>query len=234
VLGSRRFLESHGVDLSPAAAWLDAALGAGQTVSLLAEPGTPVPLRGAFAFADAPRATSAATIAALGRAGVHAVMLTGDHARSATALARQLGIEDVRASLLPDDKLRLVGELRAAHGGIAMVGDGINDAPALAAADLGIAMGGGADVAAAAAGVVLLRADPWAVVGALDIARRTRRRIRMNLFFASIYNLAGIPLAAFGVLTPMVAGAAMAASSVSVVTSALLLARWVPRSPPGA
>jgi Cu+-exporting ATPase len=232
VLGSRRFIESHGVDLAPATAWLETEFAAGRTVALLAAPGATPGLLGGFAFADAPRVTARATIAALEAAGIRTVMLTGDHARSAATLASSLGIQDVRASLLPDDKLRIIGELRAAHGGVAMVGDGINDAPALAAADLGIAIGGGADVAAAAAGIVLMRADPWAVVGALDIARRTRRRIRLNLFFASIYNLAGIPLAALGVLTPVVAGAAMAASSVSVVTSALLLARWLPGTAP--
>jgi Cu+-exporting ATPase len=227
MLGSQRFMEGRGIAVGAALAWLDAQQAAGRTVALLADLSS-LQVIGAFAYADEPRRNARATIEALRASGVHTVLLTGDHARSATALARLVGIEDVRASLLPEDKLRIVRELAEAYGPVAMVGDGINDAPALAAADLGLAMGGGADVAAAAAGIVLLRSDPWTVVAALDIARRTRRRIRLNLFFASAYNLAGVPLAAFGVLTPVIAGAAMAASSVSVVTSALLLSRWRP------
>ncbi len=230
-LGSLRFVEGRAVEVGAARGWLEGQQAAGRTVSLLADL-TSLRVVGAFAFADAARPSARATVAALQAAGVHTVLLTGDHAASAAALARQVGIEDIRASLLPADKLRIVHELAAQYGPVAMVGDGINDAPALAAADLGMAMGGGTDVAAAAAGIVLLRSEPWAVVAALDIARRTRRRIRLNLVLATVYNLAGVPLAAFGVLTPVIAGAAMAASSVSVVTSALLLARWRPASPP--
>jgi len=230
-LGSCRFVEGRGVEVGAALGWLDAQQAAGCTVALLADLSS-LQVIGGFAYADSPRPNARATVAALRAVGVHTVLLTGDHERSAAALARLVGIGDVRASLLPADKLRIVRELALAYGPVAMVGDGINDAPALAAADLGLAMGGGADVAAAAAGVVLLRSDPRALVAARDIARRSRRRIRLNLFFASAYNLAGVPLAAFGVLTPVIAGAAMAASSVSVVTSALLLARWRPENPP--
>ncbi|MEI8298332.1 MAG: heavy metal translocating P-type ATPase [Pseudomonadota bacterium] len=230
VLGSERFVVGHGIALS-ADGWIEAQARAGRTVAMLAEVGAAPRLLAAFSFADTCRASAPATIEALRLAGIHSVLLTGDHAQSAMSLAHAVGIEHVHAGVLPEDKLRLIGELRR-DGGVAMVGDGVNDAPALAAADLGIAMGGGADVAIAAAGIVLVRSDPWAVVGALDIARRTRRRIRLNLFFASVYNLAGVPLAAFGVLTPVVAGAAMALSSVSVVASALLLASWRPRPLP--
>jgi len=231
LLGSERFLAAHGV-AAPDDDWAGAESRAGRTVALLAERAPSPRLLAAFSFADTCRPSAPATVAALQQAGIECVLLTGDQPQSAAALAGEVGIRQVHAGVLPEDKLRLIDGLRAV-GGVAMVGDGVNDAPALAAADLGIAMGGGADVAVAAAGIVLVRADPWAVVGALDIARRTRRRIRVNLFFASVYNLAGVPLAALGVLTPVVAGAAMALSSVSVVTSALLLARWRPRPPPG-
>ncbi|MBS0394648.1 MAG: HAD-IC family P-type ATPase, partial [Proteobacteria bacterium] len=184
---------------------------------------------------DEPRASAAAAVAALEHRGVGTVLVTGDHAASARALAAAVGIREVHAGVQPADKLRLVDELRRQHGAVAMVGDGINDAPALAAADLGIAMGGGTDVAIAAAGVSLARADPRAVADALDIARRTQRKIRENLFFALVYNVAGIPLAALGLLSPVIAGAAMAFSSVSVVSNALWLGRWRPgRSSPAA
>jgi P-type Cu+ transporter len=181
-----------------------------------------------LAFADEPRPSAAAAVARLRRAGITSVLVTGDHAASAQVLAAAVGIGRVHADMLPEEKLRLVRELSRTEGAVAMVGDGINDAPALAAADLGIAMGSGTDVAIAAAGISLARSDPRAVADAIEVARRTRRKIRTNLLFASVYNLAGIPLAAAGLLSPVIAGLAMACSSVSVVANALLLARWRP------
>lgn len=165
--------------------------------------------------------------------GVKAALVTGDNAGSAHAVARALGIapERVFAQTLPGDKAQVVARLKAsANGVVAMAGDGINDAPALAAADIGIAMASGTDVAIEAAGITLMRGDPALVADAIDISRRTYRKIRQNLFWAFVYNLIGIPLAALGMLDPMYAGAAMAFSSVSVVTNALLLRTWRARS----
>src|SRR5437764_13098966 len=155
-------------------------------------------------------------------------MLTGDNRGSAQAVADELGIDDVHAEVLPGDKAAVVQALRAAGGVVAMVGDGINDAPAIAAADVGIAMATGTDVAMQTAGITLMRGDPSLVADALDISHRTYAKIRQNLFWAFVYNVVGVPLAAFGFLSPIVAGAAMAFSSVSVVSNALLLRRWRP------
>lgn len=180
-----------------------------------------------LAFGDTVKLTARAAIARLAQMNVRSVLVTGDNAGSAAAIAAQLGIDEVHAQVLPDDKARMIDELKArAHGIVGMAGDGINDAPALAAADIGIAMASGTDVAMHAAGITLMRSDPALVAAAIDISRRTWRKIRQNLFWAFVYNLIGIPLAASGLLNPMIAGAAMAFSSVSVVTNALLLRMW--------
>ncbi len=228
LLGSGRMMAEAGVDLSPLAARADALAGAGCTVSWLAEThAAGAALIGLFAFRDRPRAGAAEAIARLRALGVRTVMISGDNAGAAGAVAAALGIDDVRANVLPEQKADAVRTL-AADGRVAMVGDGINDAPALAAADVGIAMGSGTDVAMHAAGITLMRGDLDLVAAALDISRRTVRKIRQNLFWAFAYNIVGIPLAAFGLLNPVFAGAAMAFSSVSVVANTLLLRRWSP------
>jgi Cu+-exporting ATPase len=160
--------------------------------------------------------------------GLEVAMLSGDSPAAAGAAAARLGITEVAAGLLPEGKSAWIAARRQAGARVAMVGDGVNDAPALAAADLGIAMGGGTDAAIAAAGITLLRSDPALVPAAIEVARATRGKIRQNLFWAFAYNAAGLPLAALGLLSPALAGAAMAASSVSVLGNALLLARWRP------
>jgi P-type Cu+ transporter len=161
-------------------------------------------------------------------AGVVVTMLTGDHPAAAAAAAKAAGIDDWHAEQLPQDKRATVAVLQQQGVVVGMVGDGVNDAPALAQADVSFAMGAGAGSALSAADVTLLRNDLAAVASAIDLSRATLRKIRQNLFFAFVYNVLGIPLAAFGLLSPVVAGAAMAASSVSVVGNALLLRRWRP------
>ena len=225
-IGSSRWMRELGVDT--AALEKDAARleGEGQSVSWLADLTAGPTLVALMAFGDQPRAEAREAVRRLEQRRVHAVMLTGDNPRAARAVATRLGIVDVRAEVLPGDKAAAVEALRRGGGKVAMVGDGVNDAPALAAADLGIAMGSGTDVAMHAAAVTLMRADPRLVADALDISRRTYAKIRQNLFWAFVYNVAGIPLAALGVLSPVIAGAAMALSSVSVVANTLLLKRW--------
>ncbi len=229
-LGSSRWMGELGVDLEPLRGQGDAARQDGQTVSWLADVTATPRLLGLLAFGDTVKAGAAGAIAQLRAQRVRSVLVSGDNAGAATAVANQLGIDEVRAEVLPQDKARIVGELKAGGARVAMVGDGINDAPALAAADVGIAMSTGTDVAMHAAGITLMRGDPALVPDAIDISRRTYAKIRQNLFWAFIYNVVGIPLAAAGWLSPVVAGAAMAFSSVSVVTNALLLRRWNRRS----
>jgi P-type Cu+ transporter len=230
-LGSSRLLRERGVEpgvLAAEAARLEAE---GRTVSWLlrARGGAGgSELLGLLAFGDAPKASAREAVERLHRLGVRTVLLTGDNRGSAAAVARELGIDDVRAEVLPADKARAVQALREGGMVVAMVGDGINDAPALAAADVGIAMATGTDVAMETAGITLMRGDPLLVADALDVSRRTYATIRRGLFWAFAYNVVGIPLAAFGLLNPVIAGAAMAFSSVSVVANALTLRRWRP------
>jgi Cu+-exporting ATPase len=155
-------------------------------------------------------------------------MLSGDNAATAAAIAQQAGINEFRAEVLPQDKAAQVQALKAEGKLVGMVGDGINDAPALAAADVSFAMKSGSDIAIEAADITLMRNDLSGVADAIDLSRATLRKIRQNLFFAFAYNVLGIPLAAAGMLNPVIAGAAMAMSSVSVVSNALLLKRWQP------
>ncbi len=229
-LGSPRFMQELGVDLSPMTARARALEAEGRTVSWLADVTAQPRLLGLLAFGDTLKPSAAAAVARLHALGIGSALLTGDNAGSAQAIAQQLGIDIVHSQVLPEDKARLIAELGQspqAHGGrVAMVGDGINDAPALAAADVGIAMSTGTDVAMHAAGITLMRGDPALVADAIDISRRTYAKIRQNLFWAFFYNVVGIPLAALGLLSPVIAGAAMAFSSVSVVSNALLLRRW--------
>jgi Cu+-exporting ATPase len=220
------------VALAPLAARAAELEREGLTVSWLAvlplAPPAAAGLLGLLAFGDRVKAQAPVAIRALHALGIRTVMLTGDNQGSADAVGAALGIGEVVANMLPADKAAHVAGLKAAGQCVAMVGDGINDAPALAAADVGIAMSSGTDVAMHAAGVTLMRGDPALVADAIAISRCSYRKIRQNLFWAFIYNLVGIPLAAFGLLNPMVAGAAMAFSSVSVISNALLLRRWKP------
>jgi Cu+-exporting ATPase len=227
-LGSRRLMNELGVDLAALAGRASDLEAQGRTVSWLAEAGPQPRLLGLLAFGDAAKSSARRAVEALHRAGIRTVMLTGDNAGSAKAAAAALGIDEVVAEVLPQDKAEAVARLKGEGRVVAMVGDGVNDAPALAAADVGIAMSTGTDVAMHAAGVTLMRGDPALVADAIDISRRTYTKIRQNLFWAFIYNLIGIPLAALGLLSPVIAGAAMAFSSVSVVSNALLLRRWRP------
>jgi Cu+-exporting ATPase len=220
ILGSKRLIEDAGGGLpetkfSKAATLSYLALADGRVIA-------------AFAFADTVRPGAKETVARLKTMGCKVMMLSGDRQDAAAAMAQSVGISDVTAEASPEAKLRFIETGRAAGQIVAMVGDGVNDAPALAAADVGIAIGSGADVAIETADFALLRAEPMLVADALDLSRRIWRILLQGLFWAMIYNLVGIPLAAFGVLSPMVAGAAMAASSVCVLGNALRLTRWRP------
>jgi len=230
-IASPRWCQELGVTVE----WPDSALGRAQqeqgaTLSALLEflPSSAPALRALLAFTDQPKPGAATAIAALRARGLRVVMISGDSQRAAQAMAARLGIEatDVHAEVLPADKASVVAALKAGGHTVAMVGDGANDAPALAAADVGMAMANGTDVAMEAAGITLMRGDLTLVGDALDLSARTVAKIRQNLFWAFAYNVAGIPLAAFGLLSPVVAGGAMAMSSLSVMTNALLLRRW--------
>ena len=228
ILGSTRLMEDEGIALTSLAAEAAQLEAEGRTVSWVAERAPERRLLGLLAFGDEVKASAAAAVAALHGRGIRSVMLTGDNAGSARAAAAKLDIDDFVANVLPEGKSDAVAALRGEDRTVAMVGDGVNDAPALAAADVGIAMSTGTDVAMHAAGITLMRGDPRLVADAIDISKRTYAKIRQGLFWAFIYNLIGIPLAAFGYLSPVIAGAAMALSSVSVVVNALTLRGWRP------
>jgi Cu+-exporting ATPase len=229
LLGSTRLMHEKDLSAGPLAQEAKRLEGDGRTVSwLMRDAGEHTELLGLLAFGDAIKATARDAIARLHALGIETVMLTGDNRGSAEVVARELGIRQFRAEVLPGDKAAVMQELRGAGQIVAMVGDGINDAPALAAADVGIAMSTGTDVAMEVAGITLMRGDPRRVSDALDVSRRTYATLKRGLFWAFVYNVIGIPLAALGLLNPVVAGAAMALSSLSVVGNALLLRRWRP------
>ncbi|MBB3179045.1 Cu+-exporting ATPase [Variovorax sp. Sphag1AA] len=225
-LGSTRFMRELAVPLGKLDARASQLQSEGRTVSWLADVSDRPVLIGLLAFGDTPKPSAARAIAQLHAQGIRTALVSGDNRGSAEAVARALKIDTVRAEVLPEDKAAIVAQLKRDGERVAMVGDGINDAPALAAADVGIAMSTGTDVAMHAAGITLMRGDPALVSDAIDISRRTYAKIRQNLFWAFAYNVVGIPLAALGLLSPVIAGAAMAFSSVSVVSNALLLRRW--------
>jgi Cu+-exporting ATPase len=242
LIGSLRWMQELHIDLGALTARAAELQQQGATVSAMAQRTTQgLTLRALLAFGDEPKPGAKEALAALRARGLHTVMISGDNRDAAEAMARRLGLRpeegEVMAEVLPGDKAALIASLkekgrRPGQRGdphtVVMVGDGVNDAPALAAADVGMAMGNGTDVAMHAAGITLMRGDPRLVAAALDISRRTVAKIRQNLFWAFVYNVAGIPLAAFGFLNPVLAGAAMAMSSVSVMSNALLLRRWRP------
>lgn len=222
VVGSPEFLAAEGSPLPPDL--LEPLLAAALTPVGVAADGKAL---GALGLADPLRATSKAAVARLQGLGVRVVMLTGDHPAVAARIAAEAGITEFRAQVMPEGKAEAVAALRG-EGLVGMVGDGINDAPALAAADVSFAIGAGSDVAIEAADLTLVRNDLAGVADAISLSRATLGKIRQNLFFAFIYNILGIPAAAFGLLNPVIAGAAMAMSSVSVVSNSLLLKRWRP------
>ena len=221
LVGSVAFLASRGVAVDRAR--VEALAAAGESIVGVAIDGN---FAGVVALADRVRATSAAAVARLAQAGVNVVMLSGDNAATVAAVAREVGIATYRAGVTPAEKAAEIGRRRAAGEVVGMVGDGVNDAPALAAADVSFAIGAGSAIAVEAADVTVVRRDLVAVADAILLSRATRGKIRQNLFFAFAYNVLGIPLAALGLLSPIIAGAAMAMSSVSVVTNALLLRRF--------
>jgi Cu+-exporting ATPase len=228
-IGSARYLSRLDLDPGELAAPAAALEAAGQTLVWVAEEGR---VRGCLALTDELRASSKAAVANLKTAGISVILLSGDLEAAARRVGQALGIERVIAEVLPGDKAEEIEKLRAAGRTVAMVGDGVNDAPALAAADVGFAMSSGADVAMATADVTLMRPDPLLVQDAISVSQATTRKIRQNLFWAFLYNTLGIPLAAAGLLSPVFAGAAMALSSVSVVTNSLSLRRWRPSTNP--
>lgn len=228
-LGNTRLMQELGVPIDALQDAADRHEHGGRTVSwLAATTAEGMQLAGLLVFGDNIKHSAAAAVATLARMGIRSLMLTGDNPGAGAAVAGAAGIADFRAGLLPADKARIVTEHRQSSETVCFVGDGINDAVALAAADLGVAMATGSEVAMHAAGITLMRGDPLLVAAAIDVSKKTYRKIKQNLGWAFVYNIVGIPLAAFGYLDPVLAGAAMALSSVSVVANSLLLRSWRP------
>jgi Cu+-exporting ATPase len=225
ILGSPKFLQEHGALIDNDS--IAVLQSEGKTVVGVAVfSNDTVEVLGYLAIADRLRGTSAQAVRRLQSMGIEVIMLTGDNAATAAAIAKQAGITAYRAEVLPQDKAAEIKKMKVSGKFIGMAGDGINDAPALAAADVSFAIGGGSDVAIEAADITLMRDDLMSVADAISLSRATLGKIRQNLFFAFVYNVLGIPLAAIGLLNPVIAGAAMAMSSVSVVSNSLLLKRW--------
>ncbi|WP_392561179.1 heavy metal translocating P-type ATPase [Orbus sturtevantii] len=230
ILGSARWLISLNADFSKWQKSISKLQDKGYTLSWLAEKtDNSIKILALLGFSDTVKEQAKPAIEALHSLGVKTVMLTGDSESAANTVAQSLAIDEVVAQVLPQDKADKIYQMQKSYGKVAMVGDGVNDAPALAAADIGIAMGTGTDVAMHTAEVTLMRGNPLLIADAIDISRKTYSKIKQNLFWAFFYNLIGVPLAAFGLLNPIIAGAAMALSSVSVVTNSLLLRRWKPK-----
>ena len=228
LVGTRKLLAEAGVDAAPCEAAASRLEAEGKTAMLVAVEGAAAAV---LAVADPIRPTSCQAVSELRAMGVDAIMLTGDNPTTAQAIADSAGIARVHAGVLPEGKAEAVAAMKQDGALVAMVGDGINDAPALATADVGIAMRSGSDIAMEAAGIALVRSDPLGIPAALRLSRATMRKIRQNLFWAFFYNAVGIPFAALGFLSPIIAGAAMAFSSVSVVTNSLSLKRCDPTQP---
>ena len=235
LLGNRRLMEANGFSIAGLEDTLRGLEEEGKTAMLLAklssasfppfEKGGSGGILGVIAVADTIKENSISAITALKKEKVEVIMLTGDNERTARAIAKQLGIENVIANVLPAEKAGVIKDLQAKGQVVAMVGDGINDAPALAQADIGIAIGGGSDVAKETGGIILVRDDVRDVVAGIRLSRATMKKIRQNLFWAFAYNTVGIPIAALGLLNPIIAAAAMALSSLSVVTNSAMLKR---------
>ncbi|MHA1599132.1 MAG: HAD-IC family P-type ATPase, partial [Alphaproteobacteria bacterium] len=224
-IGNRRLMAEEGVETGSLEDKAVASEETGKTVMWVAENSS---LLGLISVGDTVKPSAASAVRHLKQQGIETVMLTGDNARTAKGVAEAVGVDVVIAEVLPEDKAAEVKRLQALGKTVAMVGDGVNDAPALAAANVGIAMGTGTDVAMHTAGITLMRGEPDLIAGSISVSRATYSKIRQNLFWAFIYNVIGIPLAAAGLLSPVIAGAAMAMSSVSVVSNSLLLRRWKP------
>jgi Cu+-exporting ATPase len=220
LLGNRRLMHGQGIDTAGAEAAMRRLEEEGKTAMLIAQEGR---LTGIVAVADTLKPEAKETIAALKGEGIEVVLLTGDNERTANAIARELGIERVIAEILPGDKAKVIKEIQSQGKVVAMVGDGVNDAPALATADIGIAIGSGSDVAKETGGIILIKDDVREVVLAIRLSRMTLSKIKQNLFWAFIYNTIGIPIAAAGFLSPIIAAAAMALSSLSVIANSALL-----------